>query len=126
MSYSEEDLKKMMRSALKEELTVVTDKAPQFSDEAFDDAVQNSVQEEVKKALANRPPSQPPKPTESHAQHILNCPECYTETVKGLVDMGKTSQYACSSCDLPLGSKEFAEKLVACPRCNSKEAYKKR
>lgn len=97
MSYSEEDLKKVVRSAVREEL-------------------------EQKQEPET---SQKQQPQESFAQHILGCADCYVETVKGMEKMKETSDYFCDGCDLPLGSKEMSEKIEACPRCGSKKARKR-
>ena len=111
MSISEEQLKELIRSAIKEN-------QPQASPEN----IRNMMRSAVKDELASQ---QVQQPTESHSQHILNCPECYAETVKGIEKMKETSDYLCEDCDLPLGSKEFAEKIDACPRCGSKKAKKR-
>jgi len=80
----------------------------------------------LKEELKDFPQSQQPEqPKESHSEHILNCPRCFAETVKGIEKMKETSDYLCEDCDLPLGSKEFAEKIDACPRCGSKKAKKR-
>lgn len=54
----------------------------------------------------------------SHKEHVCGCPDCYC----GIIDeMNKTSDYSCKNCGLPLGKKEFVEKIKACPNCGSEE-----
>ena len=92
------------------------------------DELRKGMKELMKEELKGWAPQsqqQPELPTESHAQHILSCPNCFAETVKGIEKMKETSDYLCEDCDLPLGSKEFAEKIDACPRCGSKKAKKR-
>lgn len=80
------------------------------------------MKEELKGWVPQSQAAPPQQPTESHAQHILNCPECYSETVKGIEKMKETSEAFCEDCSLPLGSQEFAKKIDSCPRCGSKKA----
>ena len=81
---------------------------------------------EIELEKQSQQPQQPPEPKESHSEHILNCPTCYADTVKGMEKMKETSEVFCSDCDLALGSKEFAEKIDNCPRCGSKKGYVKK
>jgi len=104
MSMSKEELKELIRSTIKEN-------QPQASPEN----IRNMMRSAVKDELASQ---QVQQPTESHSQHILNCPECYAETMKGIL----ASEAFCSDCELPLGSQEFAKKIDSCPRCGSKKA----
>jgi len=59
------------------------------------------------------------KDQKTHKEHVCGCPDCYC----GVIDeMNKTSDYKCQDCGLPLGKKEFAEKIKACPNCGSEES----
>jgi len=61
---------------------------------------------------------QNPQPTESHVDHVCGCPDCYC----GVIEKMKDSTFQCADCGLPLGNKEFAEKIPKCPMCGSTEA----
>jgi len=88
--------------------------------------LRRGMKELLKEELKDFPQSQQPEqPKENHTQHILSCPTCYADTVKGMEKMKETSDYLCEDCDLPLGSKEFAEKIDVCPRCGSKKAKRR-
>lgn len=78
----------------------------------------------IRQEVARSTPA-PAAAQENHVHHVLNCPECYGDLVKGMEKMKEGSEYFCSNCDLPPGSKEFAEKFDDCPRCHQKDAYKK-
>jgi len=54
----------------------------------------------------------------SHKEHVVSCPNCYGAIID---EMNKTSDYKCVDCGLPLGNKEFIEKLEKCPNCGSEE-----
>jgi len=57
---------------------------------------------------------------ETHASHILSCPECFKETIKKIAD----SEYICANCGLGLGDFDFARKFESCPNCGKTEAMK--
>lgn len=62
-----------------------------------------------------------PQPKENHAHHVVNCPECFQDTLN---ELKRTSTSACEDCGQPLGNEEFAKKLPECPMCHSKKAMK--
>ena len=61
------------------------------------------------------------QPNESHKDHVCSCPNCYCDILE---EMKKTSDYECVGCGLPLGKKEFVERIAACPLCGSKDGRK--
>ena len=61
------------------------------------------------------------EPQEANSTHVLNCPECFKDFVGKLKE---TSEVQCRDCGLPLGSREFAQKLDSCPACHGKDTRK--
>lgn len=56
--------------------------------------------------------------SETAREHGSNCPECYAGIIE---DLKKKSTVKCADCGLPLGKKEFAQKLDKCPNCGSED-----
>jgi len=54
---------------------------------------------------------------EDVAQHVKDCPECYSK----IGDLFKNAKYECVNCGLPLIQDEEALKKaeIACPNCKS-------
>lgn len=67
----------------------------------------------IKKVLANMPSI-----TETTRNHACECPDCYCDIIR---NMNEQSDYFCKDCGLPLGNKEFADKIDKCPNCGHKE-----
>jgi len=77
------------------------------SKDELKEMIRVAVQEALKEQNSQRP-------VESHSDHVSNCPDCFKETMEKL---NETSEYVCRNCGLPLGNKEFAEKIPKCPNC---------
>lgn len=92
MSYSSSDLKEIIRAVMQEEF---------------------EKRDGMKKLLDNQQP---------HAQHVMNCPDCYKDIIQG---MNRTSEWFCEDCGLPLGSGDMAKEMKTCPRCNGTRAKRK-
>jgi hypothetical protein len=82
--------------------------------------MKRGMKELIKEELQSQPPQQREieleKPQESASDHICSCPSCLCDTIEKL---NLTSDYMCTDCHLPLGSKAMTEKLEMCPNCGS-------
>ena len=72
---------------------------------------------------------QPEQPTESHANHVVGCLNCFSDTIKKL---DQTANFECASCRLPLpdvmvgdSSKGNPAAAIPCPLCGGKTAQKR-
>lgn len=92
-----------------------------MSEAEFEDIVRKRVEAALLKQSKENKPSVAPVASETHADHILHCPECFEATVKKL----KESPYVCNDCENPLGDEELVKKLPACPFCGGTHPRKR-
>jgi DNA-directed RNA polymerase subunit RPC12/RpoP len=63
-----------------------------------------------------------PTPTESHADHVCGCKDCFCDTVKKL---DREASYECEDCHLPLPDSMIKDPSSLCPLCGGKHAQKR-
>lgn len=87
--------------------------------------LENAVKKSVAEVLANQKimeererANASSQPQETHSDHILNCPSCFKDFVEKL---NKSSEFKCSNCGFPLGTRKLTEKLDDCPSCHGKD-----
>jgi len=85
------------------------------------DELKHAIRAVVKEEMSKE---ERPQPTESHADHILHCPECFAETIKKL----EALPYRCDDCGLPLPAEMVGgtrSDTPPCPSCGCKTCHPK-